>query len=616
MAATANSVGRADAYAFCSMLTLEMLTSAFSRVSVSITSSSQSHRLRTVSQPHSVRLREKVPPRSTVPSSSQSGTKQRKSASPQPRNILHSPLRSKQLYRSPEIKPRNTPSSPSMQLSPGEQLRKSRCLNKIPFERVVDRLVVQLREWGEKEGLDRTGIGEIVEGLEQVKRERKDTGSVVVELSALEERFPPTMQETFDLLKKALTRPPSKGPYDFSVAQARTDIQQTLTALSYKKLLEVGNCYQPSPELVSVSLILFRVLTRLSPSLSTANLTWKTFQATAMQPGPLTAALKSVSHAIDTNVLDIDIIKDLKDQLTKINSRSLEMYDKTGTGSLFLKYLSGLVRVWEARSDQERWRQEAPEFLGAGMPSRKKLLTSLYQRVFQPVVEEEQSSVGGVSGGRTSRMRENSRREEVEMTNRTEDTAMLLHSLSFKREEEHSLPVTRNTSPDKDKSLLLPQTPSIEGVITPATEPQPHLPRRKDKGRPLSADLKQSSVSDMRIYWTLESVFRRFLQTKASTESYDQLLSNRTGVINEFQQSISPFCDGLSAMEVSKRDLLVKSVSEEQRYKEEVRQTFLVLQRQKRVRKGKGMNWMQLEVRRDKAKLVQGMERLAKAKAR
>jgi len=47
----------------------------------------------------------------------------------------------------------------------------------------------------------------------------------------------------------------------------------------------------------------------------------------------------------------------------------------------------------------------------------------------------------------------------------------------------------------------------------------------------------------------------------------------------------------------------------------DTRQVYLLLQRQHRVSRGK-VGWMQLEVRRDKAKLAQGMQRLAKAKAK
>ena len=610
--ATGKTTIRADVYAFCSMLSMEILSGALLRVPVAGKSPNSSQKPRISPQPQAVRLRPKPSLSKSSKVSPLPASKLRKAESPQPRSVSRSPARP--WLQSPEQRQR-TPSrsSPSLHLSPGEVLRKSRCLNKIPFERVVDRLVVQLREWGEREGVERTKVGEWVEGLEQVKRERKEAGSVLVDISNWEARFPPTLSETFDLLKKALARPPSKGPYDFSVAQARTEAQQALTALSYKRLLEVGSCYQPSPELVSVSLVLFRLLARLVPALTATALTWKTFQTAAQQPGPLTSALKSAFQAVDSGDVDPLFLRELREQLAKINSRSLEMYDKTGSGTVFLKYLSSLVKVFEARTDQERWRQqEAPAFLGAEMPSRKKLLTSLYQRVFQPAADTSQVQRVAVIFQTPADTSAVSERVSVMAVRTDEETASFLQNLSFKKEEEHSLPVTRNASPDKDRSEDISIAPS---VATPATEPKPEIKsKQRTKERRLSADAKPPN-SDMHIYWTLETAFRRFLQAKASSESMESLTSNRLATLSEFQQSISPLTSHLSPGEVSKRDLLLTSVAEEQRYREEVRQVYLLLQRQHRVSRGK-VGWMQLEVRRDKAKLAQGMQRLAKAKAK
>lgn len=599
-------MSKADVYAFCSMLSMEMLSGALGRVSGAVKTSASSQRPRPSAQPQAVRLRPKPSLSKSSKVSPLSSSKLRKAESPQPRSLSRSPARPKPWLQSPEQRqPTPSHSSPSLHLSPGEILRKSRCLNKFPFERVVDRLVVQLREWGEREGLERTKVGEIVEGLEQVKRERKDAGGVVAEMSNLETRFPPALNETFDLLKKALVRPPSKGPYDFSVAQARTEAQQTLAALSYKRLLEVGSCYQPSPELVTVSLVLFRLLARLVPALAATALTWKTFQTATQQPGPLTSALKTAFQAVDSNEAESTLMRELKEQLGKVNSRSLEMYDKTGSGSLFLKYLSSLVKVHEARTDQERWKQQdAPVFLGEEMPSRKKLLTSLYQRVFQPSADTSQLQQVAVIFQPPS--------EESVVASHSEETASFLQNLSFKKEEEHSLPATRNTSPEKGRSEEVSLAPS---VATPATELKKEI-KRKVKERRLSADAKQPSGAEMRIYWTLETAFRRFLQGKASSESIDTLTSNRLATISEFQQSINSFTSTLTPSEASKRDLLLTSVAEEQRYREEVRQVFLQLQRQQRVSRGKTLGWMQQEVRRDKAKLAQGMQRLVKVKAK
>lgn len=599
-------MSKADVYAFCSMISMEMLSGALARVSGAVKTSASSQRPRPSTQPQAVRLRPKPSLSKSSKVSPLSSSKLRKAESPQPRSVSRSPARPKPWLQSPEQRqPTPSHSSPSLHLSPGEILRKSRCLNKFPFERVVDRLVVQLREWGEREGLERTKVGEMVEGLEQVKRERKDAGGVVAEISSLETRFPPTLSETFDLLKKALVRPPSKGPYDFSVAQARTEAQQTLTALSYKRLLEVGSCYQPSPELVTVSLVLFRLLARLVPSLVAPALTWKTFQTAAQQPGPLTSALKTAFQAVDSNEAEPALMRELKEQLGKVNSRSLEMYDKTGSGSLFLKYLSSLVKVHEARTDQERWKQQdAPAFLGEEMPSRKKLLTSLYQRVFQPSADTSQLQRVAVIFQPLS--------EESVTASQSEETASFLQNLSFKKEEEHSLPATRNASPEKGRSEEVSLAPS---VVTPATELKMDT-KRKVKERRLSADTKQPSGTEMRIYWTLETAFRRFLQGKASSESIDTLTSNRLATISEFKQSINSFTSSLTPAEASKHDLLLTSVAEEQRYREEVRQVFLQLQRQQRVSRGKTMGWMQQEVRRDKAKLAQGMQRLVKVKAK
>lgn len=173
--------------------------------------------------------------------------------------------------------------------------------------------------------------------------------------------------------------------------KAKLRFNQAALSLTSKKISELRNYNPPLPELETVCLAVLAVLIRVNPvsSLFGQSYTWKSFLDYLQQPTQVLRSLKSAAVSIETGVIDRGkyytvLVQSLKERLKKVNERNLLDYESSGTGLLLYDYLTSLISFAEILQEEKgNIVLPVPFPVPEGqMPSRTRLLTSLYSRVF------------------------------------------------------------------------------------------------------------------------------------------------------------------------------------------------------------------------------------------
>lgn len=179
------------------------------------------------------------------------------------------------------------------------------------------------------------------------------------------------------------------GNGDPQVEKAKYRLLQAGTSLCLKHFTDLKACNPPVSAIESVGLALLTLLNRLNPPVPIPVISWKAVLNVVSSPAPLLSVLREVPNWVDNGTIDTLLIDLLKGKLAKVSEKNLRDFDKSGSGLCFYQYLTCLIGYFEALEDQKYRAANPPAFLTFANPendmtSRKKLLTSLYQRVFRP----------------------------------------------------------------------------------------------------------------------------------------------------------------------------------------------------------------------------------------
>lgn len=174
---------------------------------------------------------------------------------------------------------------------------------------------------------------------------------------------------------------------------ARRRLLQSGTTLSFKHFTDLKACNPPVSAVETVGLALLTLLCRLHLVTPIPTITWKALVNVISSPAPLLSVLRDAASSIDNGEIDSAFVQNIKEKLHKVSEKNLKDFDKSGAGLCFYDYLSSFIGYFEAFEDQRIRAANPPSFLSfsnpdTDMPSRRKLLTSLYQRVFKPVPSE------------------------------------------------------------------------------------------------------------------------------------------------------------------------------------------------------------------------------------
>jgi hypothetical protein len=179
-----------------------------------------------------------------------------------------------------------------------------------------------------------------------------------------------------------------EGNVEPQVERAKCRLLQAGTSLSLKHFTDLKACNPPVSAVESVGLALLALIYRLIP-VPLPVISWKALVNAVSSPVPLLSVLRDASNWVDNGAIDTPLILIIKEKLAKVSEKNLKDFDKSGSGLCFFDYLTSLIGYFEALEDQRVRAANPPSFLSfanpdTDMPSRKKLLTSLYQRVFRP----------------------------------------------------------------------------------------------------------------------------------------------------------------------------------------------------------------------------------------
>jgi len=184
-----------------------------------------------------------------------------------------------------------------------------------------------------------------------------------------------------------------KGEMEPLVETARRRLLQAGASLSFKHFTDLKACSPPVSAVETVGLALLTLLYRLQPASPLPAVTWKALINAISSPAPLLSALRNAASSIDNGTVDSSLMHTIKEKLHKVSEKNLKDFDKSGAGLCFYDYLSSFIGYFDALEDQRVRAANPPSFLSfsnpdTDMPSRRKLLTSLYQRVFKPALTE------------------------------------------------------------------------------------------------------------------------------------------------------------------------------------------------------------------------------------
>ena len=180
-----------------------------------------------------------------------------------------------------------------------------------------------------------------------------------------------------------------EGNVEPQVEKAKYRLLQAGTSLSLKHFTDLKACNPPVSAVESVGLALLTLICRLNPPAPLPVISWKALVNAVSSPAPLLSVLREASNWVDNGAIDTPLIHNIKEKIAKVSEKNLKDFDKSGSGLCFFEYLASLIGYFEALEDQRVRAANPPSFLSfaspdTDMPSRKKLLTSLYQRVFRP----------------------------------------------------------------------------------------------------------------------------------------------------------------------------------------------------------------------------------------
>lgn len=202
---------------------------------------------------------------------------------------------------------------------------------------------------------------------------------------------PPSPHASFQVTRVDLTDSEVTRVSETMADKARLRFTQAALSLTAKKVSDLRNYNPPLPELEAVCLAVLAVLIRVNPASSVfgQSYTWKSFLGCLQQPTQAVRSLKSAAVCVETGVIDrgrnhIVLVQSLKERLKKVNERNLLDYESSGTGLLLYDYLTSLINFAEILQEEKGHVVLPVPFLvpEAQMPSRTRLLTSLYSRIF------------------------------------------------------------------------------------------------------------------------------------------------------------------------------------------------------------------------------------------
>lgn len=130
---------------------------------------------------------------------------------------------------------------------------------------------------------------------------------------------------------------------------------------------------------------------------------------------------------------------------------------------------------------------------------------------------------------------------------------------------------------------------------------------------------KEEQIIKKKFHWQLEDAFRKFLKSKLVTTSAEKIVKNRVEVISEFQVEIEAntsrnITEEQEAMYADTVLELYESLADERNFRSELQYAGLSLQPSAKAIPGKGMNWTQLQVVKEKAKLAREMTKFSRVK--